>query len=209
MCTAYVGSQAVARRAGAQGYAVPRVSFGRRLALLFVLIAIVPTTALIAILLFVSEDSQTGKADARIAAGLQTALAVYEQRVDAARAQARGVARDPALTAALRGEPGEPAAWALKAANRSGIARVELFDAAGAELAAAGDPDSVAFGRVGLTESSRTLGSLQVSVTTGSQFVDDVKRLTGREVVVRRGDQVLARRWRLRSRIWVPMRRRM
>jgi hypothetical protein len=144
------------------------VSFGRRLALFFVLIAIVPTAALIAILLFVSEDSQTGKADVRVAAGLQTALAVYEQRVDAARAQARGVARDPALTAGLRGGPGEPAAWALKAANRSGIARVELFDAAGAELAASGDPDSVAFGRVGLTESSRTVGSLQVSATTGS-----------------------------------------
>ena len=55
----------VTKRAGSQGYAVPRVSFGRRLALFFVLIAIVPTAALIAILLFVSEDSQRGKADAR------------------------------------------------------------------------------------------------------------------------------------------------
>jgi hypothetical protein len=46
------------------------VSFGRRLALFFLLIAIVPTVALIAILLFVSEDSQRGKADARLAAGI-------------------------------------------------------------------------------------------------------------------------------------------
>ena len=56
------------------------MSFGRRLALFLVLIAVVPTLALIAILLFVSEDSQRGKADARLAAGLRTATAVYRAR---------------------------------------------------------------------------------------------------------------------------------
>src|SRR5262249_61886921 len=56
------------------------MNFGRRLALFFVLIAIVPTAALLAILLFVGHDSQRGKSDARIAAGLQTALAVSPGR---------------------------------------------------------------------------------------------------------------------------------
>jgi hypothetical protein len=56
------------------------VSFGRRLVLFFLLIAIVPIAALVSILLFVSGDSQKGKADARVAAGVQTAVAVYTER---------------------------------------------------------------------------------------------------------------------------------
>jgi len=37
------------------------VSFGRRVALFFVLIAIVPMAALIAVLLFLNEDSQRAR----------------------------------------------------------------------------------------------------------------------------------------------------
>jgi len=48
-------------------------------ALFFVLIAIVPMAALIAVLLFLNQDSQRGKADARLAAGLKTAIAVYQE----------------------------------------------------------------------------------------------------------------------------------
>ena len=77
----------LARRGPGQANRGPRirclsVRFGRRLALFFLLLAIVPTAALIAILLFVSSDSQQGKADARLAAGLQTAVAVYGGRTD-------------------------------------------------------------------------------------------------------------------------------
>jgi diguanylate cyclase (GGDEF)-like protein len=161
-------------------------------ALFFVLIAIVPIAALIVVLLFLDEDSQRGKADARLAAGLKTALAVYQERIDDAGASARRLARDPALATSLRGDPAGLQAWARRAAGGSGVVRVEVLDEAGAEIAMAGDPDSVAFGRVGLTESSRSVGALRVSTTTGPQYVDEVKRLTGRELVLRRGGQVLA-----------------
>jgi diguanylate cyclase (GGDEF)-like protein len=168
------------------------VSFGRRVALFFVLIAIVPMAALIAVLLFLNQDSQRGEADARLAAGLKTALAVYQERIDDAGAGARRLARDPALATSLRGDPAGLQAWARRAAGGSGVVRVEVFDGAGAEIATAGDSDSVAFGRVGLTESSRSVGALRVSTTTGPQYLDEVKRLTGRELVLRRGGQVLA-----------------
>src|SRR3954447_17464395 len=78
------------------------VSFGRRLALFLVLIAVVPTLALIAILLFVSEDSQAGKADARLAAGLRTAAAIYRTRTADAAAKAKSLAASPDLAEALR-----------------------------------------------------------------------------------------------------------
>jgi diguanylate cyclase (GGDEF)-like protein len=168
------------------------MSFGRRLALFFVLIAIVPTGALIAILLFVSHDSQRGKADARIAAGLTTALAVYSGRTEDARAEASRLAHDTALTAALQSDRGAVQAWAGQAARQPGVVRVELFGNGDSELAAAGSPDSVAFAQIGLTENGRTVGSLRVSSTTGEQYVEEVKRLTGRELVLRRGGQVLA-----------------
>src|SRR5215207_5258881 len=84
-------------RAEGQGYAVPAVSFGRRLALFFLLIALVPTAALVGILLFVSEDSRRGKADARLAASLETAVAVYESRGEIAAEDAHRLARDPGL----------------------------------------------------------------------------------------------------------------
>ena len=168
------------------------MSFGRRLALFFVLIAVVPTAALIAILIFVSEDSRHGKADARIAAGLQTALAVYNQRAGDARAQAGRLAHDPALGTALRSGPAELQPWTMEATHRDGVVRVEVLNDAGTPIAAAGPADAVAFARVGLTEGGRQVGMLRLSSTTGGQYVQEVRGLTGRELVLRRGDRVIA-----------------
>ncbi len=67
------------------------MSFGRRLALFFVLIVLVPTLVLVGMLVIVSEDSRQGKADARLAAGLETALALYGDRVAEARSEARAL----------------------------------------------------------------------------------------------------------------------
>jgi diguanylate cyclase (GGDEF)-like protein len=168
------------------------MSFGRRLALFFVLIAIVPTAALLAILLFVSKDSQEGKSDARIAAGLQTALAVYRERVDDGRAQASRLAHSPALTSALRGGSAQLDAWARGAASSPGVVRVEVLDRAGSETAAAGSAGAVAFGRIGLTQNGAPVGDLAVSTTTGQQYVQEVNRLTQRELVLRREGRVVA-----------------
>jgi diguanylate cyclase (GGDEF)-like protein len=168
------------------------MSFGRRLALFFVLIAIVPTAALLAILLFVSQDSQRGKADARIAAGLQTALAVYGGRVNDARTEASRLAHSPDLTAALNGGGAQLDAWARQAAAAPGVVRVEVLDGAGSETVGAGSPASVAFGRVGLTQNGQPVGELAVSKTTGQQFVQEVSRLTQRQLVLRRNGSVIA-----------------
>src|SRR5712664_3202368 len=88
--------------AGRQGYAFRAVSYGRRLALFFLMIVLVPTLALFVILLLVSEDSRHGKADARLAAGLHTAVALYADRVSSARPDAARLASDPGLSSALR-----------------------------------------------------------------------------------------------------------
>ncbi len=169
------------------------MSFGRRLALFLMLIAIVPTLALIAILLFVSEDSQRGKADARLAAGVRTATAVYRTRTEDAAAKARSLAASPDLGTALRSHDGPAeAAFAQRAAGQPPSVRVELYDNAGNLIAGAGPVNSLAFAQVGLTQEGRPVGSLRVSVTTADQFANEVKSLTDTDVVVSRGAETLA-----------------
>ena len=169
------------------------MSFGRRLALFFLLIAIVPTAALIGILLFVGQDSQRGKADARLAAGLQTAVSIFDERTDAATAKARQVAASPELAAALRsGDAAALRAFTARTAGDQGVVRVEIVDNAGREMAASGLPDAVAFARVGLTELARPVGGLHLSTTTAQRYAAMVHRLTGQQVVLRRAGVTLA-----------------
>jgi diguanylate cyclase (GGDEF)-like protein len=179
-------------RRGGQGYAVARVSFGRRLALFLVLIAVVPTLALIGILLFVSEDSQRGKADARLASGVRTATAVYSSQTEAAASKAHSLAASPDLAAALRAhDRAAEQAFVQRAADQQPSGRVVLSDNGGNEIAAAGPPDSVAFSPVGLTEAGQPVGTLLASVTTADQYTSQVKSLTDLDAVVTRGAQTL------------------
>jgi diguanylate cyclase (GGDEF)-like protein len=169
------------------------VSFGRRLALFFLLIAIVPTAALIAILLFVSSDSQRGKADARLAAGLQTAVAVYSEHTDAAARDAHALAKDPQLSVALKTDNAALLnRFARGAVHRPGVVTVQLQDPAGARLAGSGPETAVAFARLGLTDAGVPVGTLLVSTVTADAYVAQVRRLTGREVVLSRDGATLA-----------------
>src|SRR5262245_49493766 len=157
------------------------------------LIAIVPTLALIAILLFVSEDSQRGKADARLAAGLRTATAIYRTRTADAAAKAQTMAASPALGTALRAhDRAAEQAFLQRAAGQPPTLRVELQDNAGNLVASAGPPDSLAFSSVGLTADGQPVGNLRVSTTTAAAYANEVKSLTETEAVVTRAGQPLA-----------------
>jgi diguanylate cyclase (GGDEF)-like protein len=169
------------------------VSFGRRLALFFLLIAIVPGAALVSILLLIGNDSQQGKADARLAAGLQTAVTIYDERTADAATHARQLAASPELAVALKsGDAAALRAVTDQTANEPGVVRVEVLDNAGREMAATGPAGAVAFSRLGLTELARPVGALRLSTTTAQQYAAEVHRLTGREVVLRRGGATLA-----------------
>jgi diguanylate cyclase (GGDEF)-like protein len=169
------------------------MSFGRRLALFFLVIAIVPTGTLIAILLFVSSDSQRGKADARLAAGLQTAMAVYSGRRAEATADAHRLAKNPELAIALKTDDAARLnSFARSALQQPGVVAVQLQDAAGAKLARAGAQNAIAFSRIRLTDAGVAVGQLLVSTTRAPPYVAQVKQLTGRELVVDRGGTTLA-----------------
>jgi diguanylate cyclase (GGDEF)-like protein len=168
------------------------VSFGRRLDLFFLLIVLVPTLALIAVVLVVSEDSRKGKADARLAAGLDTATGLYSERVDAARPDARALARDPELAQAIvSSDAAARQAFADAAVTSRGLAAIALLDSAGAELASAGSPDAIAFAEITLAQGGETSGTLRVSRTLAPDYVGEVRDLTGRELVVSRDGEVV------------------
>jgi diguanylate cyclase (GGDEF)-like protein len=169
------------------------MSFGRRLALFFVLIAIVPTAALIGILLFVGQDSQQGKADARLAAGLQTAVSIFNERTADATPKARQLAASPGLAIALRSGSGAALRSVTdRAAGEPGVVRVEVLDNANRVMAASGPTDAVGYAQVGMTENARPVGALRLSTTTAQQYVATVLRLTSRQAVLRRGGATLA-----------------
>jgi diguanylate cyclase (GGDEF)-like protein len=189
----YVGPQACDQANRGPRIRCRRVSFGRRLALFFLLIAIVPAAALISILLFVSADSQRGKADARLAGGLQTAVTIYNEQTTDATVRARRLAGDPLLAAPLKsGDTAELQSFIRQAAGEPGVTRIEVLDNADRALAAAGTPGAVAFARVGLTQLARPVGALRLSTTTAEQYAAKVHRLTGQQVLLRRGGDTLA-----------------
>ncbi len=163
------------------------------MALFFLLIAIVPTAALIGILLFVGQDSQRGKADARLAAGFDTAVTIFNERTADATAKTRRLAGSPDLAIALRsGDAAALRAFTARSADEPGVVRVEILDNASREMAAAGPPNAVAFARVGLTDQARPVGALRLSTTTAQQYAAAVHRLTSQQVVLRRDGSTIA-----------------
>jgi diguanylate cyclase (GGDEF)-like protein len=163
------------------------VSFGRRLALFFLLIVLVPALALVVVLVAVSEDSRRGKADAQLAAGLDTAVAVHSERVAEADAAARDLARDPQLSQALTTlDRARLDAFAQSAIQRPDVAAVELEGADGTLVAAAGGEDAFALAELALRQGGQVVGTLRVSSILAADYAAEVQRLTGRELVVSR-----------------------
>ncbi|HZA57862.1 MAG TPA: GGDEF domain-containing protein [Solirubrobacterales bacterium] len=167
------------------------MSFGRRLALFFVLIVLVPSLALVGILLIVSEDSRHGKADARLAAALETALAVHDERVAAAEPAARRLARERALAGGLRaGDRPRLRAFAARAVRDGRAAGVEVLGPAGTVEAEAGT-EAVAYFELELAEDGEAKGRMLVSVTTADVYAAELRRLTNREFVLIRSGVAL------------------
>jgi hypothetical protein len=77
------------------------MSFRGRLRLFFALIVIVPMIALGIVLFALTARSETGKADAGIAAGTRAAVGIYREEMERARPALRRIARDERLQRAI------------------------------------------------------------------------------------------------------------
>src|SRR3954468_13951857 len=102
-------------------------SFRTRLRLFFLLIVIVPMIAVTFIVFRLIAESESGQADARVAARQETAISLYySARGDADRLATR-IGRDPALARALRGaDDARVAQVAQRLLATSGAKRIAL-----------------------------------------------------------------------------------
>jgi diguanylate cyclase (GGDEF)-like protein len=161
------------------------VSFRRRLTLFFILIVVVPMVALAALVLEVAGSSRTGKADARLAAGLETALSLYRTELSESESAVLDAARDPELAAGIRDDArGRIDAAAEDLVRQGQLVALRVLAPNGNRLAAAGESDVVAAAELTLRRAGRREGSMVGSVVEAQAFARRVGELTGREVVI-------------------------
>jgi diguanylate cyclase (GGDEF)-like protein len=161
------------------------VSFRGRLTLFFLLIVVLPMIAVAVLVTQVTAQSGNGKADARLAAGLDTALTEYRHDRHRAEQATTRAGSSPALAAALRsGTQGGVEATARTLASQQGLSALVVRDAGGHTLAAVGGPHLVAAYQLNLRGPNGNVGSLLSSATTPSGYLARVRDLTGREAAL-------------------------
>jgi diguanylate cyclase (GGDEF)-like protein len=169
------------------------MSFRGKLVVFFTIIVIVPMAAVAVVLFRITSDSETGKADARIAQGLQTALAVYQSSATRARPALREAARDPDFSRALaRADRGAINRHARRLLRDLALQEIAFYDRAGKRVGGARRAPAVAFATAAPSTGKGRLGTLAVSRTSAKQYVGVVSRLTGLQVRVVSGAKPLA-----------------
>jgi diguanylate cyclase (GGDEF)-like protein len=167
------------------------MSFRGRLTLFFLLIVVLPMIVLAVLVTQIATDSTNGKADARLAEGLDSALTVYRDDAAAARDAAKQAARDPVVTGALTSNPPSLITAENRILREDGVSGVAIQMADGTSGARSGSV-TVAPYRVNLNGPSGSLGSITVSTTTPGEYLADVLHLTGREGTLLESGQEMA-----------------
>ena len=171
------------------------MSFRGRLLVFFTIIVVVPMIAVALVLFSLTEDSEHGKVDARLASGLRTALSFYDEGREEARATVSRLAADDVLTRALQDGDRQAIDTRLSdlAAADDDIESIAYQAPGGGLTATAGAEMAVAAATVEpTTASGERLGTLAVSVTTAGELARQSAQFTDLDVRVLRGERVLA-----------------
>jgi diguanylate cyclase (GGDEF)-like protein len=146
------------------------------------LIVVLPMIAVAVLVRQVTSESGSAKADARLAAGLDAALATYRDDALTAERAAKRFANEPAVGVALRsGDTARIESTARSLARQSGIQSLVIRGPRGRRVATVGPDDAVATYELNLTDPGGSVGSLTASTTTASEYLDSVRHLTGRD----------------------------
>lgn len=169
------------------------MTFRTRLTLFFVLIVVVPMSAVAVLVFVLIADNENGKADARVGGGQVAARGLYKEFTERAAVGLQRVARDPEFTRALRArDPRAADRRALVLRRNLGLARIAV-QVGGRALINVGDATAVAPDRRNLVGTGGTsLGRLEVSAVTAGEYVRLLKKIGSFNAVVREGDRSLA-----------------
>lgn len=176
------------------------MSFRRRLTLFFLAIVVVPMVAVAALVVRITDDSRRGKADARLAAGLETAEVTYERAVLGAPADARRIARSTVPTGGSQtvaetlaaGDRKTLRAVAEREVADRDIAAVAFLAPDGELLARAGPRRALAVSRQPVEVDGEPAGTIEVAALDPGVWARQVAGLTGDGAVVLDDDGVLA-----------------
>jgi diguanylate cyclase (GGDEF)-like protein len=170
------------------------MSFRNRLTLFFVLIVVVPMVAVAFVLFRLIADNESGKADARLAANLQSAIHLYQESRTTAERAAAHIGSDVQLAQALRS--GDTKALAQRARELQARERVKRIVIArgGTPLVDVGDSSAVFPETRNLVGAGgRSFGTLQVSTQDPKDYTGLIERVTeGQAAIQRVGGPVLA-----------------
>lgn len=170
------------------------MSFRTRLALFFVLIVVAPMVSLAFVLFRLIADSENGKADAGLGARQQTAIGMVDEAQANAGRGANAVGQDVRFATALqRGLLDTADRRAEQLLRTLSLKRILVVSESGAPLVDVGGRTAVFPARRRLQDArGRPFGTLQVSAEGPIAYTRRIKRVTGLDVVVRRGSRVLA-----------------
>ncbi len=169
------------------------MSFRGRLRVFFTIIVIVPMVAVAAVLYRLTADSETGKADAGIAAGMRVAFSLYDTSAGRAEPGLRGLAADQNFVDGLAAGGSRAQSALRRVAATPAVVAAAFRDAETGRTFQAGGPSAVAAAGAPLVEGRRQrLGTLSLSVTSARAYATTLRRLTGLQVGVSRGGRVLA-----------------
>jgi len=152
---------------------------------------IVPMIALGVVLFALTARSETGKADAGLAAGGRVAAGVYREQAERAQPALHRIAADRQLQRALASGQAGAAERRLGELTAGAVVAGEL-SVRGERPAHAGSAHAVAFAGSKLVLRGARDALLSVSVTSASSLANRVMTLSGFEVVVSRGGKPLA-----------------
>jgi diguanylate cyclase (GGDEF)-like protein len=169
------------------------VSFRNRLTFFFVLLVIVPVLAVAFVGILIVRDSEEETTDNTLTQAQTAARGVYDDAEQRARTVSETVQSDEELAIAIRDR--ERAALQRRLgdlARRGGAVRVTLRVPGQAPIDV-GSGDAVAFAESRVIDADGDdAAQMRLSVTTAEDYADLVANVTGLDVVVTKGDQVVA-----------------
>jgi diguanylate cyclase (GGDEF)-like protein len=171
------------------------MSFRSRLLLFFTIIVVIPMIAVALVLFGITEDSETGKADAEIAQGLRSAFFLYEEARGDARRLVDDIAGDPQLARALQKRDARATDRRLRAlrAKHPSVVALTAYDPSRRPLERTGEPDAVAFAVASPSiRAGERIGFVGVSVTRAGDFAREVSRMTALDIRVISQGRILA-----------------
>jgi diguanylate cyclase (GGDEF)-like protein len=173
-------------------------SFRLKLVVYFLLLSLLPLAAAFSGFAAVAKRSETRLVDARLQAGLRAALAAYEERLSAADASARALARSPSFQEAL-------AAHDTKALERAVKSSASILVEARGGYRVGSEPPLAAERRADVVGRKGRLGTVVAWVPLGSQFLEQLRARSGLKrsdaIVLLRHGRIVAGPPRLRGRV--------